>query len=139
MRTRIERCEVAGGIDMAYAFQQDVPINMNIYRTIVERLGETPPEGLIVHLVIEQEHGLRYIDVWESQAQHQRFVDERLHPIIGDVLRGAGFATMPRAGDAVARGHRCLGATGRLVAPRPSEPGAGCWRTGARILPAAAR
>ena len=80
---------------MAYAFQQDVPINMDIYETIKERLGEMVPDGLIVHLVIQREHGLRYIDVWESQAAHQRFVDERLHPIIGSVLRGAGFAEMP--------------------------------------------
>jgi hypothetical protein len=103
---------------MAYAFQQDVPINMDIYRTIVERLGETPPEGLIVHLVIEQEHGLRYIDVWESQAHHQRFADEQLHPIIGDVLRNAGFATMPPEPETVPLEVTDVwGAGGRLVAP----------------------
>ncbi|MEA2200594.1 MAG: hypothetical protein QOI89_1190 [Solirubrobacteraceae bacterium] len=103
---------------MAYAFQQDVPINMDIYRTIVKRLGETPPQGLIVHLVIEQEHGLRYIDVWESQALHQRFVDQRLHPIIGDVLRNAGFATMPPEPETVPLEVTDVwGAAGRLVAP----------------------
>ena len=80
---------------MGYAFQQDVPINMDVYRTIMERLGDSPPEGLIVHLVVQREQGLRYIDVWESQAAHQRFVDERLHPVIGSVLRNAGFAEMP--------------------------------------------
>jgi hypothetical protein len=103
---------------MAYAFQQDVPINMDIYRTIVDRLGEAPPDGLIVHLVIEQEHGLRYIDVGESQAQHQRFVDERLHPIIGDVLRGAGFATMPPEPEtALLEVTDVWGAAGRFVMP----------------------
>jgi hypothetical protein len=118
MRTRIETSEDAGGIDMAYAFQQDVPINMGIYRTIVERLGETPPDGLIVHLVIEHEHGLRYIDVWESQAQHQRFVDERLHPIIGDVLRGAGFATVPPEPETVVLEVTDVwGAVGHLMTP----------------------
>jgi hypothetical protein len=110
--------EIAGGTNMAYAFQQDVPINMDIYRTIVERLGETPPEGLIVHLVIEQEHGLRYIDVWESQALHQRFVDQQLHPIIGDVLRNAGFATMPPEPETVPLEVTDVwGAAGRLVSP----------------------
>ena len=86
---------------MTYAFQQDVPINMDIYRTIMEQLGETPPDGLIVHLVIQREQGLRYIDVWESQAAHQRFVDERLRSIIGSVLRTAGFAEMPPEPEAV--------------------------------------
>ena len=118
MRTRIESGEVAGGIDMAYAFRQDVPISMDIYRTIVERLGQTPPEGLIVHLVIEQERGLRYIDVWDSPAQHQRFVDERLHPIIGDVLRGAGFATMPPEPETVILEVTDVwGAAGHLMTP----------------------
>jgi hypothetical protein len=103
---------------MAYAFQQDVPINMDIYRTIVERLGVTPPDGLIVHVVIERERGLRYIDVWESQAQHQRFVDERLHPIIGDVLRDAGFATMPPQPETIVLEVTDVwGAAGRFVAP----------------------
>lgn len=101
---------------MAYAFQQDVPINMDIYRTIMDRLGETPPEGLIVHLVIQREQGLRYIDVWESQALHRRFVDDRLHSIIGSVLRDAGFAVMPPEPETV---HLDItevwGAVGRLV------------------------
>ncbi len=80
---------------MAYAFQQDVPINLGIYRTIVERLGDTPPEGLIVHIVMEQERGLRYIDVWESADAHARFVEDRLHPIVRDVLMSAGFDQTP--------------------------------------------
>jgi hypothetical protein len=83
--------EFAGGVQVAFAFQQDVPINMDVYRTIVERLGENPPEGLIVHLVMEQERGLRYIDVWESAELHSRFVKERLHPIVRDVLLSVGF------------------------------------------------
>lgn len=101
---------------MAYAFQQDVPINMDIYRTIMDRLGETPPEGLIVHLVIQREQGLRYIDVWESQALHQRFVDDRLHPMIGSVLRDAGFAVMPPEPETVQLDiTEVWGAVGRLV------------------------
>lgn len=80
---------------MAYSFQQDVPITMDVYRKVLDGLGPTPAEGLIVHMAIQLEHGLRYIDVWESQELHERFVEDRLHAVVGDVLRGEGFEQMP--------------------------------------------
>jgi hypothetical protein len=72
---------------MAYAFTQDVPINTEIYKRIVDGLGSTPADGLVVHLAIERpEGGLRYIDVWESEAHWDRFAEERLHPVVHPVL-----------------------------------------------------
>lgn len=74
---------------MAYAFTQDVPINQAVYQRIVEGLGDEPPKGLIVHLAIERpEGGLRYIDVWESQEDADRFGEERLHPVVHPILQG---------------------------------------------------
>ena len=73
---------------MTYAFTQDVPIDAAFYGRIVELLGPEPPKGLIVHLAIERpEGGLRYLDVWETQQDCDRFTDERLHPVIHDLLR----------------------------------------------------
>ncbi|MEO8899249.1 MAG: hypothetical protein ABI352_09685 [Candidatus Dormibacter sp.] len=72
---------------MTYAFTQDVPIDVSTYRRIIDGLGPTPPEGLIVHLAIErQEGGLRYLDVWESEEHWERFAAERLHPVVHPVL-----------------------------------------------------
>lgn len=72
---------------MPYAFTQDVPIDEPTYRRIVDGLGPTPPEGLIVHLAIERaEGGLRYIDVWESEEHWNRFAEERLHPVVHPLL-----------------------------------------------------
>jgi hypothetical protein len=72
---------------MTYAFTQDVPIDRAFYERITAGLGDTPPDGLVVHLVTERdEGGLRYIDVWESQAHWDRFVDERLHPVVHGLL-----------------------------------------------------
>jgi hypothetical protein len=46
------------------------------------------PDGLIVHLAIERaEGGLRYVDVWESQEHCERFIEERLHPVVHGLLR----------------------------------------------------
>jgi hypothetical protein len=73
---------------MTYAFTQDVPIGADDYARIAEGLGDAPPAGLVVHLAVERpEGGLRYIDVWESHAHWERFVEDRLHPVVHGLLR----------------------------------------------------
>lgn len=70
-----------------FSFTQDVPIDAAMYQRITDGLGSAPPDGLIVHLATERpEGGLRYIDVWESQESYERFVDERLHPVVHELL-----------------------------------------------------
>jgi hypothetical protein len=70
-----------------YSFTQDVPIDRAFYERITEGLGPEPPRGLVVHLAIERpEGGLRYIDVWESQADCDRFAEDRLHPVVHSLL-----------------------------------------------------
>lgn len=72
---------------MTYAFTQDVPIDAAFYRRITEGLGPIAPPGLVMHLAIElPEGGLRYIDVWESQKECDRFSEERLHPVVHQLL-----------------------------------------------------
>lgn len=73
---------------MTYAFTQDVPIDAAFYKRITDGLGDEPPKGLIVHLAIERpEGGLRYLDVWESEEDCDRFGEERLHPVVHNLLR----------------------------------------------------
>ncbi|HEX3393357.1 MAG TPA: hypothetical protein VHS52_02425 [Acidimicrobiales bacterium] len=72
---------------MSYAFTQDVPIDAAVYQRILDGLGDEPPKGLIVHLVVERpEGGLRYFDVWESEGDWDRFAEERLHPVVHPIL-----------------------------------------------------
>jgi len=72
---------------MTYAFTQDVPIDAAFYARIVEQLGSEPPDGLIIHLAIERaEGGLRYVDVWESEQQCERWTEDRLHPVVHGLL-----------------------------------------------------
>jgi hypothetical protein len=72
---------------MPYAFTQDVPIDAAFYARICEGLGDDPPPGLIVHLAVEKaEGGLRYHSVWETQADCDRFSEERLHPVVHGLL-----------------------------------------------------
>ncbi len=72
---------------MTYAFTQDVPIDEAFYQRITTGLGDDFPDGLIAHLAIELDAGgLRYIDVWQTEEHCQRFTEERLHPIVHDLL-----------------------------------------------------
>ncbi len=70
-----------------YAFTQDVPIDVETYNRIVEGLGPEPPKGMLFHVAVQRpEGGLRYIDVWESEADWDRFAEERLHPVVHPML-----------------------------------------------------
>jgi hypothetical protein len=79
-----------------YAFTQDLPITTDIYARIIERLGTSPPDGCILHAVIRIDGGLRYIDIWESREECDRFLEERVHPILQAAFSAAG-AALPRA------------------------------------------
>jgi hypothetical protein len=72
---------------MTYSFTQDVPIDAAAYNRIITDLGPEQPPGMIVHIaVVKPEGGLRYIDVWESEADFNRFAEERLHPVVHPLL-----------------------------------------------------
>ena len=70
-----------------YAFTQDVPIDSEFYRRITDGLDDARPHGLLVHLAIEwPEGGLRYIDVWETEEDCDRFGEQRLRPVVHGLL-----------------------------------------------------
>jgi hypothetical protein len=76
---------------MPYGFIQDVPADEAMYRQIKDKLGDDPPRGLVAHLAIRREGGLRYVDVWDTQADWERFRDERVEPAVGSVLSSFGL------------------------------------------------
>ncbi len=81
---------------MTYAFTQDVPIDAAFYKRITDGLGDEPPKGLIVHLAIERpEGGLRYLDMWESEEDCNRFAEDRLHPVVHELLSEIFGDNMP--------------------------------------------
>jgi hypothetical protein len=74
---------------MAIAFVQEFPIvdgdtSTTNYDSVVAELGRTTPEGLIVHTAgFDHDRGVfRILDVWESREAGQKFIDEKLMPII---------------------------------------------------------
>lgn len=76
---------------MTYAFIQDVPADRKLYGEIKEKLPTEAPAGLIAHVVIEREGGLRYVDVWESEAHWDHFRWDCVEPAVAEVLGRYGI------------------------------------------------
>lgn len=95
-----------------YAYIQDVPIDLGTYQRILDELGPEPLEGSLLHLCVRRpEGGLRYIDVWESEAACERAFDERIHPAV-DVA----FGGQRPPGEPVVQRLDVIHAAGELVA-----------------------
>src|ERR1700730_10381583 len=80
---------------MSYAFYYDVPGDEQMYRQVKEGIGDEQPKGLIVHVVVNTDAGLRHIDVWETKEDWERFRDERVEPAVYAVLTSAGVSEVP--------------------------------------------
>src|SRR5215467_9685272 len=80
---------------MSYAFTRDVPVDEGHYAEVRAEIraatGGAMPEGLVVHLVVRCAGGLRYIDVWDSQAEWRRFHDEGNGPPVRKVMAARGM------------------------------------------------
>jgi hypothetical protein len=97
---------------MVYAFIQDVPIGEELYRKIVDELGPEPLDGSLLHLCVRRpDGGLRYIDVWESEAACAKAFDERIHPAVD-----AAFGGQRPSGEPTVDRLEVLHATGALLA-----------------------
>lgn len=81
---------------MVYAYIQDVPIEEDLYRTIIGNIGPEPLPGQLLHLCVRQPDGrLRYIDVWESEEACTRAFEERIHPAVNAAFDGHRPSTEP--------------------------------------------
>lgn len=80
---------------MPYALQYDVPADEQFYRRVAAEIGDEEPRGLVAHLVIKREGGLRHIEVWDSKKEWERFRTERIEPALDRVFAAAGSAHRP--------------------------------------------
>ena len=82
---------------MATAFVQEFAIadgdtSTTNYDAVAGELGRVAPEGLILHTAgFDHDRGVfRIMDVWESRDAGQRFMDEKLVPIIERMVAERG-------------------------------------------------
>jgi hypothetical protein len=66
------------------------PIDMyqEVYAQVTDRVGDTTPPGLLVHIARETDDGFQVIEVWESKQQREEFGNTVLGPIIDQVSKG---------------------------------------------------
>ena len=81
---------------MTYACTMEVPASPEVYRRVRAKLGDQSPKGLVFHLAVQSENGLRHIDVWDSEADWNRFSQEQLMPAVAQTLAELGIT--PPAG-----------------------------------------
>jgi hypothetical protein len=87
---------------MAFAFITEFPIQgddrtTTNYDAVNERLTrEEAPDGLILHYAgFDEEAGVfRVVNIWETQAQGQAYLDDKVMPAVRDVM-GDGLGTPP--------------------------------------------
>ena len=80
---------------MPYACFYDVPGGERMYAQVKAQIGEEQPKGLVLHLVVKREEGLRHFNVWESREEWERFQQERVAPAVAKVLATVGVTEPP--------------------------------------------
>lgn len=80
---------------MSYACFYDVPADENFYRRVMAEMGDDEPEGLVLHLVVKRDGGLRHTEVWRAKQDWERFRRERVAPALEKVFEAAGFDESP--------------------------------------------
>lgn len=80
---------------MPHAYYYDVPSTPETYRAVIAELGDARPTGLISHLVVKHDKGLRHYGVWESRAEWEQYRDGVVRPAVARVLQRAGVPVPP--------------------------------------------
>jgi hypothetical protein len=81
---------------MAIVVIQEIDAPVEQYDQVSEKLGDTPPAGLIVHAGIDLGDGkMKAVDIWESAEKYQGWVQNELIPAIAEVNPDAPQAPEP--------------------------------------------
>lgn len=80
---------------MSYAIVYDVPADERFYRRVMAEISDEQPEGLVVHLVVKHDGGLRHTEVWKSRRDWERFRREQVEPALDKAFAAAGFDHRP--------------------------------------------
>lgn len=83
---------------MAWALiQKATEMKWSDYERVSEAVGvdTNPPAGLIVHAAGEVDGKWQSVDVWESQADYDRFREERLMPAVIKTMGEAAATSGP--------------------------------------------
>ena len=76
---------------MTWGVTVDVAAPVELYdalhAALLDRTGASV-EGLLVHVARETATGFQVIEVWESQADYDRYVEELIAPVLRELSHG---------------------------------------------------
>lgn len=73
--------------------------SMDDYWRFRQGYAGDPIDGLIVEVGGAANDGMRIISIWESKADHDRFITERLHPVLQPTSNPSGMTVTDFAAD----------------------------------------
>ena len=74
--------------DHVRVLPRDARVTEEMATKVETEVGKAPVAGLVAHVSGPTATGWRIIDVWESEEDYHRFVDERLNPALQVATRG---------------------------------------------------
>ena len=72
---------------------------MDDYWRFRQGYADEPIDGLIVQVGGAANDGMRIISIWESKADHDRFITQRLHPVVQPAHHPGGMTVTDFAVD----------------------------------------
>ncbi len=72
---------------------------MDDYWRFRQAYADAPIDGLIVQVGGAANDGMRIISIWESKADHDHFITERLHPVLQPARHPSGMTVTDFAVD----------------------------------------
>jgi hypothetical protein len=76
---------------MTFSVTFDIPAPIDVYDAMhagVAQAAGTEIEGLLVHIGRPTETGFQILEVWESREHFERFNEEVLDPVVGQMFEG---------------------------------------------------
>jgi hypothetical protein len=105
-----------------FAFCLDMPgATEQVAALVDDGVGAAPVTGLIAHVSGPYEAGWRIIDVWETEADEDRFHAERLGPAIARVMAGLPTSAAPFERRAVRGALRSAGSADQAELVNPDR------------------
>ena len=77
---------------MVVLMTMDVPLTREDVEAVSAAVGPDPAKGLIAHVMTKTPEGVHVVDIWQSQADFQKFSDERLMPAMQQVSTERGIS-----------------------------------------------
>ncbi len=80
---------------MAVRIALELEATADQYDEVNGKIGEDPPDGLIVHSAVDKGDTMKIVDVWESAEKFGAFAQGKLGPAFAEVMGESGSAPTP--------------------------------------------